>query len=397
MLKKFLCVCYLMFLGLSVYANDAAGIVLPTGGVVFEKQDGIKMQVEALYIRPEQIEVSYLFENTTDKDITTQVFFPFPEMQAVEVFPSSGGKNPHTYDFILWVNGEYKDYQAHWVIKQNDRDISEYVSIFFRFPDEVITDQELDRRIGMLPNYIRQVLQDKKIVEWDWLVDWDKGEFQAWTMANDIYWKKQVMYFWEQTFPAKQTVAIRHQYIPTNLSSNTGQPYSKCLDTSSERYDTFMHELPPGDTKFRFNEHLHAQRYLEYILTTANNWQGPIENFNLLVESPLKSVGCFDGEEFYGGKYYTVNRQNYTPESDMSVDFVANGNIFDYEITSRPALYRIDGPVSLRKKPHGKVTAQLADKTYVWAWPDDKKGKWYPVRQNDLSGYIHKKNLVKVF
>ena len=25
------------------------------------------------------------------------------------------------------------------------------------------------------------------------------------------------------------------------------------------------------------------------------------------------------------------------------------------------------------------------------------KGKWYPVRQNDLSGYTHKQNLIKVF
>ena len=36
------------------YANDTTGTILPTGGVVFEKQDGIKMQAEALYIRPYQ-------------------------------------------------------------------------------------------------------------------------------------------------------------------------------------------------------------------------------------------------------------------------------------------------------------------------------------------------------
>ena len=75
MFKKFLYACYLISLGLSVYANDTSGTILPAGGVVFEKQDGIKMQVEALYIRPKQIEANYLFENTTDKDITTQMFF----------------------------------------------------------------------------------------------------------------------------------------------------------------------------------------------------------------------------------------------------------------------------------------------------------------------------------
>ncbi len=396
MLKKFLCICYLMCFGLSVYANDAAGAVLPTGGVMFEKQDGIKMQVEALYIRPGQVEVSYLFKNTTDKDITTQVFFPLPDMPAVKVFPSWEEKT-HEYEFALWVNGKPKQYQTHWTVKQNDRDITKDISILFYRPEEVITDQELDKRIQNLPEETRQKLQNEKIIEWGWLADWDKGEFQAWTMANDISWKKQIMYFWEQTFPAKQTISIRHQYTPSNLTSNTGQPYSKCLDKSSEQYDKFMHELPQGDTDFYFNDHLHAQKYLEYILTTANNWQGPIENFNLLVESPLKSVGCFDGEEFYGERFYAINRLNYTPKRDMSVDFVANKDIYPYRAKSEPVLYHIDGPANLRDNPNGKLTAQLADKTYVWGWPDEKQGKWYPVRQNELVGYTHEKNLIKVF
>ena len=75
-MKKIYFLFLLLCISLSARANDTAGYVLPTGGVVFEKQDGIKMKTEALYIRPGQIEVNYLFENTTDKDITTQVFFP---------------------------------------------------------------------------------------------------------------------------------------------------------------------------------------------------------------------------------------------------------------------------------------------------------------------------------
>ena len=92
----------------------------------------------------------------------------------------------------------------------------------------------------------------------------------------------------------------------------SGHRSQNALIGQSKQYQEFVYvseneaEYPRGQ--------LNARDYLEYILTTANNWQGPIENFNLLVESPLKSVGCFDGEAFYGGKYYAVNRQNYTPE-----------------------------------------------------------------------------------
>ena len=82
-MNKLLFILLLFLSCMSSRANDTAGYVLPTGGVVFEKQDGIKMKTEALYIRPGQIEVNYLFENTTDKDITTQVFFPLPPIAAV--------------------------------------------------------------------------------------------------------------------------------------------------------------------------------------------------------------------------------------------------------------------------------------------------------------------------
>ncbi len=71
MRKLIIALFFVVSVSSSVYTNDTAGYVLPTGGVVFEKQNGIKMQTEALYIRPGQIEVNYLFENTTDKDITT--------------------------------------------------------------------------------------------------------------------------------------------------------------------------------------------------------------------------------------------------------------------------------------------------------------------------------------
>ena len=395
MLKKFLCVCTFIIIGLSVYANDTSGTILPAGGVVFEKQDGIKMQVEALYIRPKQIEVNYLFENTTDKDITTQMFFPLPQMPAVEEYL---GDEAHDYKFKLWVNGKTKPYQTHWTVTQNGKDITNNVSILFYHPEEVITDQELDKRIQTLPEETRQKLQDQKIIEWNWLVDGNIGEFQAWTMANDISWQKQISYSWQQTFPAHKTVSVRHTYRPTSIYTNVGTPFSKCINKQSEQFQKFVY-IPENERKYSW-KHLDARDYLEYILTTADNWQGPIENFNLLVESPLKSVGCLDGKEFYGEKYYTVNRQNYTPEWDMSVDFIVKDYRdipSNYALKSEPVLYRIDGPANLRDKPDGKVTAQLADKTYVWVWPNDKKGKWYPIRQNDLSGYTHKQNLIKVF
>ncbi len=377
---------------MSARANDTSGTVLPTGGVVFEKQDCIKMKTEALYIRPGQIEVRYLFENTTDKDITTQVFFPLPQMPAVETFPQ--GDLAHDYEFKLWVNDNPVKYEKHWTILSGETDITALVPALFYTEEETISEAELDRRVKMLRSEERQPFIDKNILKYDWILDPDKGEVQSWKMTDD--WQKQLSYSWQQTFPAGKTVSVRHTYVPTAMTTNVGTPFSKCIDRESQKYQDFVF-IPENQRKYSW-QHLDAQDYVEYILTTANNWQGPIENFNLLVESPLKSVGCFDGESFYAGQYFAVNRTHYTPEWDISVDFIAKGSIArPYRPKSEPVLYRVDGPANVRSKPNGNIIGQMKNDSYVWVWPKDKKGKWYPVLQNNLQGYTHKQNLVEVF
>ena len=51
----------------------------------------------------------------------------------------------------------------------------------------------------------------------------------------------------------------------------------------------------------------------------------------------------------------------------------------------------------MRKEPNGEIVGEMKDGTYVWVWPGKKQGNWYPVLQNNLQGYTHKQNLIKVF
>jgi hypothetical protein len=75
MIKKTISFIFALILcAVNVYANDGSGIILPTGDIQLTKTDGIKMELEALLITG-KIEVNYIFENITDKDITTTVFF----------------------------------------------------------------------------------------------------------------------------------------------------------------------------------------------------------------------------------------------------------------------------------------------------------------------------------
>ena len=385
-------------------ANDTAGYVLPTGGIVFEKQDGIQMQVEALYIRPEQIEVNYIFKNTTDKDITTQVFFPLPPISAVLDFYRYYQDAEHHFNFNLWINGEKTNYQTHFTLEQDEREVPAVALQLWKTPEETLDFKQFHERVSAMPEADRQTLVEGNYLKWGWMFvknpqtnEWEEGEGWAIEDGDDKMWQKLISYSWVQTFPARKTVHIRHTYTPSSKTTNTGMPFSSCINPNTWDYQDFVRIPTPPGTNHLWDK-LDAQDYVEYILTTANNWQGPIENFNLLVESPLKSVGCFDGEAFYGGPYFAVNRQKYTPEWDISVDFIAKGRIArPYHPKSEPALYRVDGPANVRNKPNGKVIGQMENDSYVWVWPKDKKGKWYPVLQNDLQGYTHKQNLIKVF
>ena len=51
----------------------------------------------------------------------------------------------------------------------------------------------------------------------------------------------------------------------------------------------------------------------------------------------------------------------------------------------------------MRKEPNGEIVGEMKDGTYVWVWPGEKQGNWYPVLQNNLQGYTHKQNLIKYF
>ena len=402
-MKKIISILLFIYFCTPVLANDTAGYVLPTGGVVFEKQDGIQMQVEALYIRPEQIEVNYIFRNTTDKDITTQVFFPLPPISAVLDFYRYYEDAEHHFNFNLWINGKKTDYQTHFTLEQNEREVPAVALQLWKTPEETLDFRQFHERVSAMPEADRQTLVDGNYLKWDWMFvenpqtnEWEEGQGWAIEDGDDKMWQKLISYSWQQTFPAGKTVHIRHTYTPSHQTTNVGHPFSRCIDMESQKYQDFVF-IPENESKYSWH-HLDAQDYVEYILTTANNWQGPIENFNLLVESPLKSVGCFDGEAFYAGQYFAVNRAHYTPQWDISVDFIAKGDIArPYRPKSEPVLYRVDGPVNVRNKPNGNVIGQMENNTYVWVWPKDKKGKWYPILQNGLQGYTHKQNLIKVF
>ena len=156
-MNKLLFILLLCLSCMSARANDTAGYVLPTGGVVFEKQDGIKMKTEALYIRPGQIEVNYLFE--TDKDITTQIFFPLPPIAAVADYYGYTQEALHQFHFNLWVNGNPKKYQTVFNLKQGERAVPAVANSLWKYPEEGLKEPLFYKRVSARKHYKWRIAQ----------------------------------------------------------------------------------------------------------------------------------------------------------------------------------------------------------------------------------------------
>lgn len=125
MIKKIL----LTLLATSIYAgpvhsNDTAGTLLPTGEIRFEKQDGIVLKHEALLLS-DTITVDYLFENTTDKPITTTIFFPIPTLGPIVSYMDT----PHDFKFRVWSDEQEITPSLNHKITLHDTDVTKYFNL----------------------------------------------------------------------------------------------------------------------------------------------------------------------------------------------------------------------------------------------------------------------------
>lgn len=439
MKKIILVLLFLIISLLNLYANDGSGTILPTGDVQFKDQTGIKMDVEALYIKPIRyekdndrihgfVEVNYIFKNITENDITTEVFFPLPEMETnLDYGEYIEHAQFHDFDFQLYVNGKQKDYNVHFEIWSGTDNVTNVLTPIYKTYYDCPSHEDYKEYIKTLSekdrNYIESIFDRMP-------QNWEKYSL-----------KKKVYFYWTQTFPANNKVHIKHTYIAQQMSNNLGflAGYSYIKDNAPfdemEYVAGYYHKEP----LLCFNG------YFQYILLTANKWSRPIKSFNLLVEGPERVAVRFeDNPELSKGRLFAKNILNFSPTTDLYVEFasknffkdeiyetkedigeyffspetkswgyntigtiVASSQIakaYDHDATkaheksiiySNAKLYKIDTPANLREKPNGKIIKSLEGDIYAWIL--ENKNDWYKVAYNEMIGWIYKDNLIDIW
>lgn len=313
-----------------LHADDGAASIAVGGVVEMKREPRIAMAKEVLQISATKVIVNYDFRNDSDEDITTNVAFPIPDYEMGEQEPSKQGFD----DFRLWINGAASRYLVETRAFLKDTDYT-----------ELLTNMHVD--IGSFghstdydhtPDILKlTVAQRKQLVEVGLLDGLDNGGTRV---NGEPRWRVRKKYYWQQTFPAHKTVHVRHEYTPV-LGSNNSIKYGMASNPSDARaaeeiksfcidghLRTILQQV--ADSKDRDAPY----SYVDFILTTANTWKTPIEDFTLIVERPHWNSNrgesdladyvsfCWDGPVTkIDADHFSAHAENLVPTKELRIGF----------------------------------------------------------------------------
>jgi len=308
-------------------ANDTSA-ELATGGLIFVANDAVEMRSEKLFISTQQVRVTYEFFNRSDKDVTVLVAFPLPEIRISEqdeniAVPTEDPVN--IFGFKTTVNGTPVKTEMEQRVTAVGIDRTQYLrSLGIPLaPHLKPTGQALD---ALAPEKWPELI-DLGLAE---VTEYDAG--QGMKKHLEARWGLATTYYWKQTFPAKTTTVIQHQYVPSvggsaqtslgapgeaSLPGYADYPKKYCIDKA------FMATIQSlrKQNKSEFGPPYSEQR-IDYILKTGANWSGPIQSFELTVDkgAPDALVSfCGAGVKKISATQFQMTAKDFSPDGNLSV------------------------------------------------------------------------------
>ncbi|KQT42898.1 hypothetical protein ASG43_15165 [Aureimonas sp. Leaf454] len=304
-------------------ANDSAA-QKAAGGLVLVESGTVAMESEDLTISPTRIDIAYVFRNAGDTDETLTVAFPLPpiegygvDMQPVEL-PRLD--EPNFVGFTVEVEGERiepdLDEQA-YVGAANVTELLEKHAI----PLNPLTPAS-GEAVSKLSDAAYAELEGAGL-----LAPRDFGE---------ALWRYEASFHFDVTFPAGEPVEVRHSYQPVagmsflsaaDVEPGTDLSDTYCIDAGTRKaLGAVIRKAADAAGTDDPSNALAFLRTVPYILTTANNWSGPIGRFHLTIDkaAPGNVVSlCENRIEKIGPTRFEVTFEDYTPARDLAILFAA--------------------------------------------------------------------------
>ena len=274
-------------------ANDSSAS-LDADGLHFTYNPNIEVESEALWLSLDWVGVGYRFHNTSDHDISTLVAFPLPVMYISEdgnyVLPDH--RDPINFiDFQVTADGKRVEPQVEVKATRFGLDVSELLKRH-GIPLTMLAEDDdatvaLHEKLDDLPDDARQELERYGVIDWTTSSGADNKPLAT------THWQTSITFYWFQTFPAERTIEVTHRYHPVPRhfffseedldSAEMKQKY--CFDQAFANAARAMLKRASEGQGEDYSPILQG-RELRYVLTTAENWLGPIHKFSLKVEKP---------------------------------------------------------------------------------------------------------------
>lgn len=328
--------------------GDDSAASIAAGGLVPRREARIVMAKEVLTISLKKVTVEYDFRNDTDENVTTEIAFPIPPYQ--DDWVEQDVKAQSFSDFRLWVDGKPKSYAAEAKAFLRGKDVT---SILKAAGVDIVTFGHLEDAGGWaeairMADVDRLSPPEKKRLERLGLIT--PGPDVSW--AN---WMVHLQYHWTQEFPAHSVVHIRHEYTPVvgfqyiplsafqsvlhegsslrakplrpgRTQDDTDLLLSFCPDSAFLRGSIGAIQADTPDLGFYA-----YPEWVDFILTSANTWRTPIEDFTLIVDrtaaGPAKRRDtlisfCSPGHvEKMDEDHFRVHLTNFVPKEQLHIGF----------------------------------------------------------------------------
>ena len=343
-------------------ADDSAAAIA-AGGLIPRRETRIVMAKEVLTISTRKVVVDYDFRNDSSEDVTTEVAFPVPPF---DHGPTSAPPDKEPFaDFRLTIDGRPFAFQVEAKATLNGKDVTGILTA-----DKIdvasfghLVESPSNSGANWVPDFSRLPSAEKKRLI-------SLGLISVSQDGTDANWTVSLQYHWTQHFPAYHVVHIRHEYTPeigfegvfrdelaaekqsTGSSSGKKWAYRERPDSALQTFcaePDLQRALAKGLDLVAAQEGDKAERngvelnrsWVDFILTTANTWKQPIEDFTLIVERPKddgkwKQLVSFCSPtdarvEKIDPEHFRVHLTNFIPKAELHIGF------FDTPLTPKPA------------------------------------------------------------
>ncbi|HXH47818.1 MAG TPA: DUF4424 family protein [Terriglobia bacterium] len=311
----------------SANADDTIA-TLGVGGLIPAKNTQIVMESEDLMISVHKITVRYVFRNTSDKDIDALVEFPLPDLDGPSVYnvpmdiPNSEKSN--FVDFEVMSGGKPIPTKMESRAFLNGQDITARLRSAGVLVSVLL--EPLNAGLKKLSQGQKEKLENEGlIIEGDYNPPLRSVGSHGWWAT----WTMRIKFYWKQHFPAHGNVTLVQTYRPSvgggyfwgGSEDGTVPIKEYCASTEALRriaeLQKLIHPVKMYGADITLNE-----REIVFILTTGNNWKGPIRHFQLVVQTDSSQdivLTCMPGLKRIGATRYEVTRTNFHPASDLKL------------------------------------------------------------------------------